>query len=878
MAKYRITAPDGGTYEITAPDGASEAEVLDYAKANIGQQAPPQKAGMLDSLMPRADVPAHGRGGASMQGPGGGGSGRRPIYSLELPDKRILDLEADDEASAIRGAEEWYAANPMKSPQATSEKWWEKAPLAEATKPIEIEGPDGSIVEFPAGTPGDVIKTALRKHFGASTGPKQADNWWEAAPLAARPDSAPKQAEMRAYEPSWQDRAGAAVNDAVSSILGRPTGERVAEGLVGSRGLGSTGVSAADFTPFGMAFAGQEAERAAGQGRWGDAALSSLALIPGARPAVQAARTIAAPVANDIARAAATTGVDLPRVAAIPEGKGRIRLGVAGKLKEIPLVGGPLINAQQKAVAQMDDAAGRITQGYAHGATPLSAGEAVKEGIAGWIRGDSKDVMSRLYGDVAKAIPADASRPLTHTSDLVTKLRAEDVASASGANAPAIKMIEEAVGRPQGLTYDGLRQLRTNIGAALDDALLPQAGTAKPALKRIYGAMTDDLRETVETLGGEAGKRAWDKANSVASVIAERRETLAKIVGKDGSRSPESVLDSIVRMAGTRSTADMQKLLQARKALGPEAWDEVSAATIQRLGRGSDNDFNLSRFVTNYKALSDGGRNLVFASTGKGSLKAELDDLAVVGEQYKKLQRLGNPSGTGGLVSMVGAGAGIVTDPLRTLGVVVGGYMLARSMAKPVRVKQITQYARTALNAGSGPGDAAFKLATINLARGLAEDGAGDQREIAAKLLSAPDTNVNRRADAAATPGPERAVARAAAPASSYAEVPRSSSEASAIGVPIEIEAPDGSIVEFPAGTSDDVIKGAMRKHFGSANGHKSARAADVDLPETVAPIADMDPAAANKSLATLMQRGPRSRGINRRKLLAALRARSRTV
>lgn len=32
MAKYRITAPDGGVYEITAPDNASQEDVLAYAQ------------------------------------------------------------------------------------------------------------------------------------------------------------------------------------------------------------------------------------------------------------------------------------------------------------------------------------------------------------------------------------------------------------------------------------------------------------------------------------------------------------------------------------------------------------------------------------------------------------------------------------------------------------------------------------------------------------------------------------------------------------------------------------------------------------------------------------------------------------------------------
>lgn len=43
MAKYRITAPDGGTYEITAPDDATQEQVLAYAQANyVGSGAQPK--------------------------------------------------------------------------------------------------------------------------------------------------------------------------------------------------------------------------------------------------------------------------------------------------------------------------------------------------------------------------------------------------------------------------------------------------------------------------------------------------------------------------------------------------------------------------------------------------------------------------------------------------------------------------------------------------------------------------------------------------------------------------------------------------------------------------------------------------------------------
>ena len=40
MQKFQITGPDGGTFEIEAPDGATEDQVLEFAKKNMGQPSP----------------------------------------------------------------------------------------------------------------------------------------------------------------------------------------------------------------------------------------------------------------------------------------------------------------------------------------------------------------------------------------------------------------------------------------------------------------------------------------------------------------------------------------------------------------------------------------------------------------------------------------------------------------------------------------------------------------------------------------------------------------------------------------------------------------------------------------------------------------------
>lgn len=47
------------------------------------------------------------------------------IYSIELPDKRVVDIEADDESTAMRGAQEWHTSNPKAPEQPKS--FWQRA-------------------------------------------------------------------------------------------------------------------------------------------------------------------------------------------------------------------------------------------------------------------------------------------------------------------------------------------------------------------------------------------------------------------------------------------------------------------------------------------------------------------------------------------------------------------------------------------------------------------------------------------------------------------------------------------------------------------------------------------------------------------------------
>lgn len=451
---------------------------------------------------------------------------------------------------------------------------------------------------------------------------------------------------------------------------------------------------------------------------------------------LEAAADIA--TSNEAVRAAQSIGVDVPKVAAgTPNG---VRMTVGAGLKEVPVVGAPIVKAADAARDQMLSAASRIAEDYAKGATPATAGAMAKQGLADWIKKGSAEALTSLYDKIGDMIPATASRPLANTREAAKVLREADTAAASTVNAPAVAMIEDAIARPEGLTYRGLQQLRTNVGNMIDDNLLPGAGTMKPALKQIYGALTRDLQDTVEAFGGRQAKKAWLDANRATNIVQAKREQLQKIIGASGDMSAESVLDRLVAKAGSTSTADVRGLSRAMSVLPAEARAEVAAAAVGRLGRDQSNVFNPTIFLRKYTALTDNGRNLLFMGKENAALKGQLDALARTAEAFRNLNRLSNTSGTArasmvGHAILAGAGGAIsylnpVTLPF-TLFNGIAGRTLASAMAKPQVVREMNRTMQGLYRMiDKGEGVNVTKLSLLMLAKHLADATGEDEGKV----------------------------------------------------------------------------------------------------------------------------------------------------
>jgi hypothetical protein len=388
---------------------------------------------------------------------------------------------------------------------------------------------------------------------------------------------------------------------------------------------------------------------------------------------------------------------------------------VAAAASNVPIAGTPLVKAAENTIGQLGTKADEVAQGFGGASSLQEAGDTAKGAIKNWIQGKSAETASNLYNRVDSLVDPNVRSDLSATRGVIADIAAKRSAAALPSG-KATDAVLEAVQRPGGLTYDGIKTLRTSVGEMLKGGILPE-GMSGSELQSIYGALSKDLETAVNAAGGAKASAAFNRANQYYRLASERRASLARIVGADGNASAESVMDRLMAMAGSSSRADISKLMQARKVIGADDWNEIASTVISRLGRDVEGDFSPQRFVTAYNKLSPAGRNILFRSGGKTDLAGYLDDIAKVSSRFKELQKFANPSGTaragfGGII-----GTGTLIAPLAVVKALVGGRVLASILSKPATAASVVKLAKAqeALVASPGPARlAAFNTAARN--------------------------------------------------------------------------------------------------------------------------------------------------------------------
>jgi len=407
-------------------------------------------------------------------------------------------------------------------------------------------------------------------------------------------------------------------------------------------------------------------------------------------PKPSATLPASAPSASDVASAAERLGVSVPKVVA-SESPGLIT--AAGTAAEIPFVGTPLKEAAKATTEQLGQ---KITE-LAGGETRASAGAEAKNALEGWIGQGSKDLVNKGYD----AIDSLITNPATLTDLSKTRTIAQSIQDELGAANiegwdPAVQQVLAAATNPEGLTYKGIKTLRTTIGNALDNPT-DVMKSAQPSLRRLYGALTNDLETAIKNSGGQDAFDAFNSANSLATKIAANREALEKVTGVNTTvNGGEAIFNKLMNYASAGKGADIARLKLAQQVTPPEVWDKISQGAIDALSRDSGNVSNIGNFFKNYSKLSDEGRDVLFGTNSSNpAMRNALDDFATITSRIDRLNAIsGKETGN---VGKTGIGAAellaLAYAPFKTAIGVGTGRIFSEVMSRPVTSQSVQNWA-----------------------------------------------------------------------------------------------------------------------------------------------------------------------------------------
>jgi hypothetical protein len=411
----------------------------------------------------------------------------------------------------------------------------------------------------------------------------------------------------------------------------------------------------------------------------------------------------------------------------------------AGLLSKMPVSGGKL---QAKLNESVDDVAAGIEQSAARyagrrgGAVPDDAevGERGIGAIRQWMQRTSADELTASEQELARdLLPGTLTVPRA-VARMAQQLALEDHTRASRVNAPAINAVMEAIQRPGGLTFEGLRGLRTALDAQMQFNVVNEAGTAAPAFQRIRGALTQDIRNHVQTYGrrGPQSVAMFDAAMQRESQVLRQRARLEKIIGKKGDLNPEALVDKVGQWASTRGNRSVSKLAELARVVPPQVMDDIAAVTLTRWARqsGKVGEFSLGNFDKMWKGMSPLGKQLLFGGGGRTTARhtdtvARLDALSetidnlqkVLGEinysrtsygnqLMRKLEAFANFFGSSAKgVMALGAGSGAAAAGYMIAGATgtgaallpfVVGRVIANGFAKPAQIRNLNMLLRAA--------------------------------------------------------------------------------------------------------------------------------------------------------------------------------------
>lgn len=372
--------------------------------------------------------------------------------------------------------------------------------------------------------------------------------------------------------------------------------------------------------------------------------------------------------------------------------------------------GGPIAAAGERQAAQIGSRVDDLARSISPRVGSEQAGRAIERGITGEggflsrFRARAGDLFNNVDRYIPQTKPVGVGNTQKTLESLNPSIAGAEETSKVLAN-PKIAQIKQAFLTDAGdagvMPYAALKALRSQVGDMMASTDLI-ADAPRAQLKRIYGALSQDMRAAAQAQGPEA-MRAFERANKYYSAGIDRvDDILQRVVNKTN-------LEDIFS-AATRGKEGATTVRAVMRSLKPDERDIVAATMMKRLGRANPSAqddlgeaFSPETFLTNWNRLAPEARRALFSGSTYRGLHDDLSAIAKAASQIREGSRvLANPSGTASRsANLAATGAGLLgayTGNLDAVGILVAGAIsnnaAARLLTNPRTVQWLARSTR----------------------------------------------------------------------------------------------------------------------------------------------------------------------------------------
>lgn len=548
-------------------------------------------------------------------------------------------------------------------------------------------------------------------------------------------------------------------------------GSRFVEGLPVAAGATQTAIRAAQGAKVGRAAAVSGAYGAAyggGQGEGGVAerlpgaaiglvtgAAGGAALQRGSQVVGTYAQRLTSIASPSAASPVAARVADFDRVGVDP-----MLAGVGGPLTQRTaqtlagnvLTGGPMASAsarvREQTVGAVDDIASRYGAAEGRG----SAGAVLRRGAQ-----EGADRLRQEGGSLYAPINALEANPtpiaLTNAQGAITEslstFTTPELRNWFARKATDLTDFENLLQRTGGTSsFAEARRLRSIVGQMLDDPEVFRS-QSQAGLNRLYGALSDDIREGARLIGGDEAATALSRADRYYSAARGRADEVLRQFY--GAQTDAEAYNRLVQRAATKGNrSSWQQIRQLRDSVTSEEWGDIGAGVIRTLGDKGDG-FSVAQFATEWEKITPQARRILFGGSERAEVFQDLNALARVVRTQSGAARFYNYSESGnvagnlaGASALGGASVAAMSGNAVPLVAVLGAGALGNGLSRILTSPRVARWAAGPASRAVPDGD---RLARANPA--FAEFWNAN-REAVIRLVAQNDNLAGQPATAAA--------------------------------------------------------------------------------------------------------------------------------